>query len=93
MAFRPLASSNSFKQNLGQINDMTRQFNKEQVTKTFKQPGGNAIITGKLPYDGGYGTLYYDQDNVPGIVVGVLPDGTMGLVVAKSGENVLDVFS
>ncbi len=94
MAFRPLSSKNSSPQNWGMVNDMIRQLNKEQTVKAYKQPGGNAIIQGRLPYDGGYGTLYYDSDNVPTIIIGVLPDGSTGLVVAKSGKNVLtDVFS
>lgn len=93
MAFKPLASRNSLTQNFGQINDMVRQLNKEQQVKTFKQASGNAIITGKLPYDGGYGTLYYDVNGIPSIVVGILPDGTMGLVAAKEGENVITALS
>ena len=93
MAFRPISSSNAYSQNWNEVNNMVRQLNKEQTTKTFKQPGGNAIIQGKLPYSGGYGTLYYDSDNVASIVIGVLPDGSTGLVVAKSGQDVLDVFN
>lgn len=93
MAFRPLNSGNSYGQNIGQINDMVRQINKEQTTKTYKQPGGNAIINGKLPYSGGYGSLYYDSDNIPSIIIGILPDGSTGIVVAKPGINVLDLFS
>lgn len=92
MTFRPLSTSNSTGQNYGQINDMARQLNKEQTVKAFKQPGGNAVITGKLPYEGGYGTLYYDQNNIPTIVIGVLPDGTTGLVIAKDGIDVLGLF-
>lgn len=90
MSFKPLSSSNSYKQNLGQVTDMIRQLNREQTTKTFKQPGGNAVINGKLPYQGGYGSLYYDPNNVPSIVIGTLSDGTMGLVISKDGESVLD---
>lgn len=93
MAFRPLNSGNSYGQNLGQINDMVRQINKEQTTKTFKQARGNAIVTGKLPYDGGYGSLYYDASNVPRIIIGIAPDGTMGIFVSKNGESVIDAFS
>lgn len=93
MSFRPLTSQNSNSQNWGQITDMVRQLNKEQTTKAFKQAGGNALVTGKLPYEGGYGTLYYDSNNIPVIVIGILPDGTTGLVVAKPGENVLDAFN
>jgi hypothetical protein len=93
MNFRPLNTQNSYGQNWGQVNDMVRQLNKEQTVKTFKQPGGNAIIQGKLPYNGGYGTLYYDTDNIPGIVIGILPSGNMGLVIAKPSKDVLDVFN
>lgn len=90
--FRPITTDNSQGQTYGQINDMIRSLNKEQTTKTFKQANGNAIITGKLPYEGGYGTLYYDQNNVARIVIGILPDGTIGLVVSKDGVDVLTVF-
>lgn len=90
---KPLLTSNSQLQNYGQINDMVRKLNKEQQTKVYKQAGGNAIIEGKLPYEGGYGLLFYDVNGVPNMVIGILPDGTMGLVVAKEGVNVLDVFS
>ena len=93
MSLRPVIPSNSYGQNLGQINDMVRQLNKEQTTKVFRQAGGNAIITGKLPYDGGYGTMYYDSDGIPTIVIGILPDGTTGMVVAKEGVDVTTVFS
>lgn len=93
MSYKPLSSSNSYSQNLGQITDMMRQISREQTTKAFKQPGGNSIIQGKLPYEGGYGSLYYDSDNVPGIIIGIDPDGEMNLVVAKPGENVIDLFA
>lgn len=92
MPFIPANSQTSYKQNLSTINDINRQLNKEQTTKAFKQAGGNSVITGKLPYDGGYGTLYYDSNNIPVIVIGVLPDGTTGMVIAKDGQNVLDLF-
>ena len=72
---------------------MIRTLNKEQTVKVFKQATGNAIINGKLPYDGGYGALYYDASGIPSIVIGILPDGTVGIVAAKSGENVLDALA
>lgn len=92
MSLTPVSPQNSNTQNLGQINNMMRQLNNEQVTKTFKQPNGNAIINGKLPYEGGYGSLYYDSNGIPRIVIGILPDGTTGFVVSKEGESVLDAF-
>lgn len=92
MAFKPLSSQNSQSQNYGQVNDMVRQLNNEQTTKTFKQPGGNAVINGKLPYQGGYGSLYYDQNQVPRILIGIDPDGEINLVVSKPGIDVLSLF-
>lgn len=93
MPFRPLNTSNSYRQNTGQINDMVRSLNREQQVKTFKQASGNAIVTGRLPYEGGYGTMYYDTNGVPSIIIGILPDGTTGLVIAKEGVDVTTVFS
>jgi hypothetical protein len=76
-----------------QLNDMVRQLNNEQTVKVFKRAGNNAIVTGKLPYDGGYGTLYYDSNGVPSIVIGIMPDGTTDLVIAKPGIDVTTLFS
>lgn len=91
--FRPLNTQNSKGSNYSQINDMVRQIKNEQTTKVFKQASGNAIVQGKLPYSGGYGSLYYDTNNVPRILIGIAPDGTMGMFVSKEGESVLDAFS
>jgi hypothetical protein len=93
MSFLPLNSQNSLGSNFGQVNDMVRQLNKEQTTKVFKQSGGNAIVEGKLPYDGGYGSLYYDSSNIPRILIGITPDGDVDIVKSKSGVSVLDVFN
>lgn len=92
MAFRPLISSNSFTQNLGQVNDMVRTLNNEQVTKAFKQAGGNSVITGKLPYDGGAGILIYDPDNVSRIIVGIAPDGEIDIAASKAGFNITEQY-
>lgn len=92
MSIQPLTTSNSLSANFNQINVAIRQLNNEQTVKTFKQPGGNAIITGKLPYDGGYGTLYYDSTGNPIGIIGILPDGTSGIAWAKPGESVLAAF-
>lgn len=91
--FRPLSTSNSQATNYGAVNDMVRQLNHEQVTKAFKQPGGNAILEGKLPYDGGYGSLYYDSTNTPRALIGIAPTGDFAFVITKTGHSVLDVFS
>jgi hypothetical protein len=76
-----------------QLNDMVRQLNNEQIVKVFKRAGKNAIVTGKLPYDGGYGTLYYDTNGIPSIVIGIMPDGTTDFVISKPGVDVTTLFS
>lgn len=77
-----------------QLNEWARLISNESTTRVQKSDSGNiSIITGKLPYEGGYGALYYDPDGIPSIVVGVLPDGTMGMVVAKEGVDVLSLFT
>lgn len=92
MSITPLSSTNSYQQNVNQFNNIARQLNNEQVTKTFKQPGGNAIVTGKLP-NGNYGTLIYDSTNTPRILIGSSPDdGRMGIWVSKSGQSVISLL-
>jgi hypothetical protein len=92
MTFRPLNTQNSTRQNYSQVNDMTRQLNKEQITKAFKQAGGNSVITGKLPYDGGYGSLYYDSDNNSRGLIGTAPDGEFDMAVSKPGFNITEQY-
>lgn len=97
MAFKPLHTTNSTSQNYGQVNDMVRQLNKEQQVKTFKQPGGNAVIQGKLPVtttDGRaiYGELSYDLNGIPRKFEGSDPDGNYVFAISKPGENVLDAL-
>jgi hypothetical protein len=36
--------------------------------------------------------LVMDSNQIPRIVIGLLPDGTYGMVVSKPGINVLNVF-
>ena len=90
--FLPIGQDTDMQNLIRAVNGNFAKIDNESVTKTFKQAGGNAIINGKLPYSGGYGSLYYDQNNIPSIVVGILPDGSMGIVVAKPGVSVLDLF-
>lgn len=92
--FLPLSADASLEEAIRIQNTNFAQLDAEAVTKVFKGPSGkNGVITGKLPYDGGYGILIYDQNGVPSIVIGIMPDGTVDAVFAKTGENVLNVFS
>lgn len=92
MSFRPITSTNAITQNYGQINDMVRQLNNEQVTKAFKQTGGNSVITGKLPTTNSYGTLIYDSSNLARILIGTF-NGRVGIWVSKDGIDVIDELS
>lgn len=91
--FVPLGANASLPEAIAVTNANFAQLDNESVTKVFKQAGGNAIVEGKLPYDGGYGALYYDADGVPRIIIGIAPDGTMGIFVSKDGISVLEAFS
>lgn len=90
--FLPITRGSSFEESLPVINGNFAQLDSESVTKTFNQPGGNSIVQGKLPYEGGYGSIYYDTDGTPRMILGILPDGTMGFVISKEGVDVLTVF-
>lgn len=91
--FSPVGANASFAEALPVINNNFAQLDGEAVTKTFKQANGNAIIEGKLPYEGGYGNLYYDSTPLPRLLIGITPDGDVDIVKSKAGVSVLDVFS
>lgn len=69
------------------------QLDAELVTKTYKQPGGNAIIEGKLPYEGGFGILIYDSDLIPRILVGIAPDGEIEIGASIEGEDITELYT
>lgn len=92
MTFRPTISQNSDMSNWSQVNDMVRQLNNEQITKVFKQNGGNSVITGKLPYANSYGTLIYDDTNKARILIGTF-NGNVGIWVSKKGIDVISELS
>lgn len=88
--FSPIAPNTSTQQLIAVINNNFAQLDNESVSKVFKQASGNAIINGKLPYDGGYGSLFYDKNGVPNIIIGILPNGETGIVVANPGVDVIN---
>lgn len=90
MTFQPVIPSNSYGQNLGQVNNMIRQLNKEQTIKTFKQASGNAIVNGRYT-DNRYGNVFYDSTGDSRILIGMAPDdGRMGIWVTKDNFDVID---
>jgi len=92
--FRPLNSSNSYGQNLGEINNVTRQLNKEQQVKVFKGPSStNAVIIGKYS-DSKYGLVIADDTGTRRVLVGQAPDdGRPGVWVSIDGVDVIDELS
>lgn len=90
MTFRPLGASNSYSQNLGQINDMTRSLNKEQQVKTFNGSNGeSAVLIGKYSTSK-YGMVCSDTLGFRRILIGQAPnDGRPGIWVSKSGIDVI----
>lgn len=93
MTFRPISAKNSYSQNWNEVNNMVRQLNNEQTVKTFKQNGGNSIVQGKLPYEGGYGTLYYDDTNTARILIGIAPDGEIDIGVSIAGQDITTLYT
>lgn len=91
--FNPINPGTGLPQALNVINNNFARLDNETVTKTFRQANGNAIVEGKLPYTGGYGSLYYDSTPLPRLLIGITPDGDVDIVKSKPGVSVLDVFS
>ncbi len=92
--FNPIGADSPQSEVIRTLNQNFAALDNETVTKSFKQGGGNnAVIIGRLPYDGGYGILLYDTDGIPRVLEGIAPDGSIGLWVSKDGESVLDAFS
>jgi hypothetical protein len=91
--FNPLSGDADLPDVIKAANNNFAQLDLEAVTKTFRQANGNAIVEGKLPYSGGYGSLYYDSTPLPRLLIGITPDGDVDIVKSKAGISVLDVFS
>jgi len=93
MGFRPILSSNSYGQNIGQINDISRQFQNEQQVKVFRGPNStNAVVIGKYS-DSRYGLVISDDTGVPRVLIGQAPnDGRPGSWVSKDGQNVITLL-
>lgn len=50
-------------------------------------------LDGKTTFEQGKNRIIVkDENNIPRIILGYLPDGTIGLVISKEGVDVLTVF-
>lgn len=94
MAFRPVSTSNSMGQNLGEINNITRQLNKEQQVKVFNGPNNTQAVTiGKYSATK-YGIVIADETGTRRVLVGQAPDdGRPGVWVTIDGVDVIDELS
>lgn len=90
--FIPVNPGTDFAQAMAVINNNFAQLDNEAVTKTFRQASGNAIIEGKLPYDGGYGFLLYDENGLASIIIGRDPYGNMVIAAAKQGTDIFTAY-
>lgn len=88
----PVNPGTDFAQAMAVINNNFAQLDSESVTKTFRQASGNAIVEGKLPYDGGYGFLLYDENGLPSIIIGRDPYGNMVIAAAKQDTSILAAY-
>jgi len=91
--FVPLGANASLDEIRATANANFAQLDGELVTKTYKQSGGNAIIEGKLPYDGGYGILIYDSTPTPRILIGIAPDGSIDIAASISGQDITTLYT
>lgn len=92
--FLPLRSGTDIDQLIAILNKNFGELDGETITKVFLGANNRvAIIQGKLPYEGGYGELFYDSTGTPRLLIGITPDGDVDIVKSKSGTSVLDVFS
>lgn len=91
--FIPITGGTSPDQQLAMINKNFAELDSENVTKVYRGANGQvAIIEGKLPYAGGFGTLQYDSEGNSRIIIGIDPDGEVNIHVSKAGYNIVDLF-
>lgn len=92
--FVPASQNASLPELIRLSNTNFSQLDSENVTKTYKQASGNAVIEGKLPYEGGYGILIYDATGVARILIGLAPgDAHVGMWTTAEGYDVLEELS
>lgn len=76
-----------------QLNEWARQISNEDITLVKRGDDGKIrLIQGKLPYENGYGSLYYDTTETPRIIIGIDPDGETHIHVSDPGVDVTTLF-
>lgn len=89
----PISSKASLPTAINALNNVIRGLSSETNTKTVRQSGGNAILSGKLP-NGRYGEVIYDSNNKARILIGQKPnDGEPIIAISKTGIDVLEALN
>ena len=92
--FIPLTPGSDMNQVLAILNKNFGELDSEGTTKAYRGANGKiAVIEGKLPYSGGFGSLYYDQNNNSRILIGIAPDGEIDIAASKPGFNITEQYS
>lgn len=80
-----------------QLNEWAAEISNEKIASVQKGQDGNVRIVQGLQTVNGQtlvGTLYYDNDGVDRILVGLHPiDGRAGIWVSEEGESVIDLLA
>lgn len=64
------------------------------VTNTqHKGQNRTDVLSGQLRIEDGNNRLVLFDGTVNRMIIGVLPDGTVGVVISKPGEDVFNIFS
>lgn len=80
-----------------QLNEWAAEISNEKITIVQRGDDGNVRIvqgTQKVGETSVVGTVYYDNDNVDRIFVGLAPDdGRPGIWISEEGESVIGLLS
>lgn len=85
--------------NVNEASPSQMMYTNDYSTTTWRDNNGNITLQEGLLPSGNYGqnvyngTSQYSLSGTPQILIGVLPDGTVGIVQSISGVNVNNLFS
>lgn len=92
MALRNIGNNSEPEDIIRVANENFRLIDNQFRVNVVKQATGNAIVQGKLPYEGGYGSIYYDSSGLARIIIGIDPDGEVNIHASKEGVDILTLF-
>lgn len=63
-----------------------------EVKKKYAGQDNTSVLSGQLRFEEGNNRLVLHDDTVYRMVIGVLPDGSIGVIISKPGKDVFDLF-